>query len=72
MIIKYTNQSIQHFSEDIMVFYDLGYLGIEKDFTDQISILPYKKKKGKELSISQKEWNKAQAKIRIKVEHVYK
>ncbi len=52
-----------------MVFYDLGYLGVEKDFPDQISIIPYKKKKGKELSIPQKEWNKIQSKIRIKVEH---
>jgi hypothetical protein len=56
-------------SEDLMVFYDLGYLGVEKDFPDQTSVLPYKRKKGKELSISQKEWNKLQSKIRIKVEH---
>ena len=56
-------------SEELMVFYDLGYLGVEKDFPKQISILPYKKKKGKELIISQKEWNKLQSKIRIKVEH---
>ena len=55
-------------SEDLMVFYDLGYLGMEKDFPNQISILPYKRKKGKELTISQKEWNKLQSKIRIKVE----
>lgn len=58
------------FSEELMVFYDLGYLGIEKDFPKQISILPYKKKRGKELTDSQKEWNKIQSKIRIKVEHV--
>jgi len=57
-------------SEELMVFYDLGYLGVEKDFPKQISILPYKKKKGKELTISQKEWNKIQSKIRIKVEHI--
>jgi len=57
-------------SEELMVFYDLGYLGVEKDFPDQISILPYKKKKGKELADYQKEWNKLQSKIRIKVEHV--
>lgn len=55
--------------EDLMVFYDLGYLGVEKDFSKQTSILPYKRKKGKELTISQKEWNKLQSKIRIKVEH---
>ena len=28
-------------SEELMVFYDLGYLGVEKDFENQISILPY-------------------------------
>ena len=53
-----------------MIFYDLGYLEIQKDFPKQINILPYKKKKGKTLTIHQKEWNKLQSKIRIKVEHV--
>ena len=57
-------------SEELLQFYDLGYLGIEKDFENQISVLPYKKKKGRELTIHQKEWNKLQSKIRIKVEHV--
>ncbi len=57
-------------SEELMVFYDLGYLGVEKDFPKQISIIPYKKKKGKELLDYQKEWNKIQSKIRIRVEHV--
>ena len=57
-------------SEELLIFYDLGYLGVEKDFPDQISIIPYKKKKGEELNDSQKEWNKAQSKIRIKVEHI--
>lgn len=56
--------------EDLMVFYDLGYLGVEKDFPKQTSVLPYKKKAGKELPDYQKEFNRAQAKIRIKVEHV--
>ena len=58
-------------SEDLLQFYDLGYLGIQKDFPDQISIIPYKKKKDKKLSASsQKEWNRSQSKIRIKVEYV--
>jgi len=56
--------------EELMNFYDLGYIGVQKDFPDQISILPYKKKRGKELTVSQKEWNKSQSTIRIKVEHV--
>ena len=57
-------------SEQLLQFYDLRYLGIQKDFENQISILPYKKKKGKTLTVPQKEWNKLQSKIRIKVEHV--
>ena len=57
-------------SDELLQFYDLGYLGIQKDFPKQTSILPYKKKKGKKLTVPQKEWNKLQSKIRIKVEHV--
>lgn len=53
-----------------MNFYDLEYLGMQKDFSDKISVLSYKKKKGMQLTDSQKEWNKAHSKIRINVEHV--
>lgn len=56
--------------EDVATFYDLGYQGVEKDFPKQISILPHKKKKGEKLTDSQKLFNKAQSKIRIKVEHI--
>ena len=56
--------------KELLNFYDLGYLGMEKDFPEQTSVLPYKKKKGKKLTVTQKEWNKMQSKIRIKVEHV--
>ncbi len=42
-------------SKDVMVFYDLVYLGVKKDFPEQVSILPYKKKKGKKLNVHQKE-----------------
>ncbi len=31
--------------KDVLNMYDLGYLGVEKDFPEQISALPYKKKK---------------------------
>lgn len=57
-------------SDQLLNFYDLGYFGIQKDYPDKISILPYKRKKGKQLIDSQKEWNKLHSKIRIKVEHV--
>ncbi|MER5175296.1 MAG: transposase family protein [Candidatus Nitrosocosmicus sp.] len=50
---------------------DLGYLGVEKDFlAEQISSLPYKKKKNQqELSIEEKEYNKDHSKRRIVIEH---
>ena len=57
-------------SEGLLQFYDLGCLGMEKDFPEQASVLPCKKKKGKKLTVTQKEWNKMQSKIRIKVGHV--
>ncbi len=55
-------------SEELLSFYGLGYLGIEKDLPKQTSILPYRKKKGRKLTDSQKEWNKSQAKVRIRIE----
>ncbi len=49
--------------------FDLGYLGVEKDYPQQISLLPYKKKRNLELSKEQKEYNKNHAKKRIVIEH---
>jgi len=48
---------------------DLGYLGIEKDFPEQKSSLPNKKKKKMQSSIEQKEFNRGHAKKRIVIEH---
>jgi hypothetical protein len=49
---------------------DLGYLGIEKDFPDQLSTLPYRKKKNLDLSKEEKEYNKNHSnKKRIVIEH---
>ena len=49
---------------------DLGYLGVEKDFPEQLSALPYKKKRNqKELPQEEKEYNKIHSKKRIIVEH---
>jgi len=56
-------------SDQLMVFYDLGYLGMEKDLPGQTSVLPYKRKKRKQLNDSQREWSKTHSKIRIRVEH---
>jgi hypothetical protein len=48
---------------------DLGYLGIEKDFPEQLSALPYKKKRNCELSAEEKYYNKMHSKKRIVIEH---
>jgi hypothetical protein len=49
---------------------DLGYLGVEKDFPEQLSALPYKKNINRqELSQEEKEYNKIHSKKRIIVEH---
>ena len=49
---------------------DLGYLvGIEKDFPDQLSALPCKRKRDLELSQEEKDYNTIHSKKRIVVEH---
>jgi hypothetical protein len=48
---------------------DLGYLGVETDFPEQLSALPYKKKRNQFLSDDEKEYNKIHSKKRIIVEH---
>jgi hypothetical protein len=49
---------------------DLGYLGVEKDFPEQLSALPYKKKRNQdELSEEEKKYNKIHSKKRIVIEH---
>ncbi len=49
---------------------DLGFLGMEKYYPEQISSLSIKKKKGnKELILEEKEYNKSHSKKRLVVEH---
>jgi DDE superfamily endonuclease/Helix-turn-helix of DDE superfamily endonuclease len=49
---------------------DLGYLGIETDYPEQLSALPYKKRRNQEeLSQEEKEYNKIHSKKRIVIEH---
>jgi DDE superfamily endonuclease len=48
---------------------DLGYLGIEKDFPEQLSVLPHKKKRNQDLSQEEKEYNKIHSRKRIVIEH---
>jgi hypothetical protein len=48
---------------------DLGYLGIEKDFPEQLSSIPQRKKRNLDLSAEEMEYNKIHSKKRIVIEH---
>ncbi len=51
--------------------FDLGYLGVEKDLSEQLSVLPYRKKRNQEdLSAEEIEYNKNHSKKRMVIEHV--
>ena len=49
--------------------FDLGYRGIEKDFPDQLSSLPNRKKRSPGLSQEEINFNQEHAKKRIVIEH---
>ena len=55
--------------KDVENVFDLGFLGVEKDFPEQTSILPFKKKRNKPLSVEKKEYNRIHARARVVVEH---
>ncbi len=55
--------------KQVVNVFDLGYLGVEKDYPEQLSALPCKRKRNCELSIEEKNYNKIHSKKRIVVEH---
>ena len=55
--------------KDVVNVFDLGYLGVEKDFPEQLSALPYRKKRNQELSQEAIEYNKSHSRKRIVIEH---
>ncbi len=56
-------------SKQVVNVIDLGYIGVENDFPEQLSALPSKKKRNYELSQEEKEYNKIHSMKRIVVEH---
>jgi hypothetical protein len=55
----------------VVNIFDLGYLGIEKDYPQQLSALPYKKQRNQqELPAEEKDYNIFHSKKRIMIEHV--
>ena len=55
--------------KDVTSAFDLGFLGVEKDYPEQKSSLPIKKERSCELAVQEKEYNKNHSKRRIVIEH---
>ena len=55
--------------KDVVNVADLGYLGIEKDFPEQLSSIPNRKKRCLGLSQEEIEYNQSHSKKRIVIEH---
>ena len=55
--------------KQVVNVFDLGYLGVEKDFPQQISSIPNRKERNLQSSEEQKEFNRGHAKKRIVIEH---
>ena len=55
--------------KDVVNVFDLGYLGVEKDFPQQISSIPNRKERNLQSSEEQKEYNQGHAQKRIVIEH---
>ena len=54
---------------EVVNVFDLGYLGVETDFLEQLSSIPNRKKRNRELSQEEKEYNMNNSKKRIVIEH---
>jgi hypothetical protein len=55
--------------KQVVSVFDLGYLGVERDFPDQKSSIPSRKKRNQELSHEEKEYNQNHSRKRIVIEH---
>jgi hypothetical protein len=49
--------------------FDLGYLEVEKDYPEQLSVLSHKKKRNQDLPQEEIEYNKDHFKRKIVIEH---
>jgi hypothetical protein len=55
--------------KQVVTVVDLGYCGIETDFSKQKSSIPNRKERNMELSLKEKEHNKIHSRKRIGIEH---
>jgi hypothetical protein len=56
-------------SKAVVNVFDLGYLGVEKDFPELLSSIPQRKKRNLDLSKEERCYNKYHSKRRIVIEH---
>ena len=56
--------------KQVVNVFDLGYLGVEKDFPKQLSSLPNRKNRNQKISEEERCYNKDQSKKRIVIEHI--
>ncbi len=54
--------------KEVVTVADLGYLGVEKDFPEQLSALPFKRKRNQD-RLRKKKYNRIHSKERIVIEH---
>jgi len=59
----------QQTPKNVKNYYDLGYVGVEKDFPDIKVVLPIKEKRNVELTQKEKIYNKRHRRQRVIVEH---
>ena len=57
--------------EKVVNVFDLGYLGVETDFLEQLSSIPNRKKRKLELLAEEKEYNKNHSRERIVIEQPF-
>ncbi|HEY6536402.1 MAG TPA: transposase family protein, partial [Candidatus Nitrosocosmicus sp.] len=55
--------------KQVVSVFDLGYLGVEKDFPEQLSHIPNRKNRNLELSKEERAYNKNHSRKRIMIEH---
>ena len=56
--------------KQVVNVFDLGYLGVKKDFPKQLSSLPNRKNRNQKISEEERCYNKDQSKRRIVIEHI--
>ncbi len=56
MIMMSIKRIILSLPKEVVTVVDLGYLGVEKDFPEQLSALPFKRKRNQDLTPEEKEY----------------